>query len=46
MRVDGIVLLQLEFDVAGPMARNVADVALIHTAVTQQAEAYLSMANS
>jgi Asp-tRNA(Asn)/Glu-tRNA(Gln) amidotransferase A subunit family amidase len=36
--VDGIVPLQLEFDVAGPMARNVADVALIHTAVTQKAE--------
>jgi mandelamide amidase len=36
--VDGIVPLQLEFDVAGPMARNVADVALIHTAIAQQAE--------
>jgi len=36
--VDGIVPLQLEFDVAGPMARNVADVALIHAAVTRQAE--------
>ena len=36
--VEGIVPLQLEFDVAGPMARNVADVALIHVAITQQAE--------
>jgi indoleacetamide hydrolase len=36
--VEGIVPLQLEFDVAGPMARNVADVALIHAAITQQAE--------
>jgi indoleacetamide hydrolase len=36
--VEGIVPLQLEFDVAGPMARNVADVALIHAAVTHQAE--------
>jgi indoleacetamide hydrolase len=36
--VDGIVPLQLEFDVAGPMARNVADVAFIHAAVTHQAE--------
>jgi len=36
--VDGIVPLQLEFDVAGPMARNVADVALIHAAITHQAE--------
>ena len=36
--VDGIVPLQLEFDVAGPMARNVADIALIHTAITHQAE--------
>src|SRR6516162_5450336 len=36
--VEGIVPLQLEFDVAGPMARNIADVALIHVAITQQAE--------
>ena len=36
--VDGILLLQLEFDVAGPMARNVADVALIHAAITHQAD--------
>jgi indoleacetamide hydrolase len=35
---EGIVPLQLDFDVAGPMARNVADVALIHSAVTHQAE--------
>jgi Amidase len=34
--VEGIVPLQLEFDVAGPMARNVADVALIHAAITQR----------
>jgi mandelamide amidase len=36
--VEGIVPLQLEFDVAGPMARNVADVALIHAAITHQGE--------
>ena len=36
--IEGIVPLQLEFDVAGPMARNVADVALIHAAITHQAE--------
>jgi indoleacetamide hydrolase len=36
--VDGIVPLQHEFDVAGPMARNVADVALIHAAIRGEAE--------
>jgi indoleacetamide hydrolase len=36
--IEGIVPLELEFDVAGPMARNVADIALVHAAITHQAE--------
>jgi Asp-tRNA(Asn)/Glu-tRNA(Gln) amidotransferase A subunit family amidase len=36
--VEGIVPLILAFDVAGPLARNVADVALVHAAVTLGAE--------
>ena len=36
--VDGIVPLQLAFDVPGPMARNVADIALVHTAITRGPE--------
>ena len=35
---DGIVPLELTFDVAGPMARNVADVAFVHAAVTRGPE--------
>src|SRR4030095_17110660 len=34
--VEGTVPLQLEFDVAGPMARNVAAVALMRVGRTQQ----------
>jgi mandelamide amidase len=33
--VDGIVPLILAFDVPGPIARNVADIALVHTAITR-----------
>ena len=36
--VDGIVPLELVFDVAGPMARNVADVAFMHSAITRGPE--------
>src|SRR5262245_17025351 len=36
--VDGIVPLQLEFDVPGPMARNVADLAFMHAAITRGPE--------
>ena len=36
--VDGIVPLELTFDVAGPMARSVADIALVHSAITHGAE--------
>jgi indoleacetamide hydrolase len=36
--VDGIVPLQTGFDVPGPMARNVADIALLHAAITHQPE--------
>jgi Asp-tRNA(Asn)/Glu-tRNA(Gln) amidotransferase A subunit family amidase len=36
--VEGIVPRALAFDVPGPMARNVADVALVHSAITHQAE--------
>jgi indoleacetamide hydrolase len=32
--IEGIVPLQLEFDAPGPMARTVADVALVHAAIT------------
>ena len=36
--IDGIVPLQLAFDAPGPMARSVADVALVHAAVTRGPE--------
>jgi mandelamide amidase len=36
--VDGIVPLEITFDVAGPMARSVADVAFVHSAVTRGPE--------
>jgi indoleacetamide hydrolase len=36
--VEGIVPRALAFDVPGPMARNVADIALVHSAITHQAE--------
>jgi len=36
--VEGIVPRVLTFDVPGPMARNVTDVALVHAAITQGAE--------
>ena len=36
--VDGIVPLQLAFDAPGSMARNVADVALVHAAITRGPE--------
>jgi indoleacetamide hydrolase len=36
--VEGIVPAALAFDVAGPMARNVADIALVHAAITHGAE--------
>jgi Asp-tRNA(Asn)/Glu-tRNA(Gln) amidotransferase A subunit family amidase len=36
--VEGIVPRALAFDVPGPMARNVADVALVHSAITHQVE--------
>ena len=36
--IEGIVPLQLAFDAPGPMARSVADVALIHAAVTRGPE--------
>jgi Asp-tRNA(Asn)/Glu-tRNA(Gln) amidotransferase A subunit family amidase len=36
--VDGIVPLEVMFDVAGPMARNVADVAFMHSAITRGPE--------
>jgi Asp-tRNA(Asn)/Glu-tRNA(Gln) amidotransferase A subunit family amidase len=34
--VEGIVPNVLDFDVAGPLARNVADIALVHAAVTSE----------
>jgi indoleacetamide hydrolase len=36
--IEGIVPLQLEFDAPGPMARSVADVALVHAAIMGSAE--------
>jgi Asp-tRNA(Asn)/Glu-tRNA(Gln) amidotransferase A subunit family amidase len=36
--VEGIVPRVLAFDVAGPMARNVADIAFVHTAMVYEAE--------
>jgi indoleacetamide hydrolase len=36
--VEGIVPRALAFDVPGPMARNVADIALVHSAIMHQAE--------
>ena len=36
--VEGIVPLELAFDVPGPMARNVADIALVHAAITRGPE--------
>jgi mandelamide amidase len=36
--VDGIVPLALVFDVAGPMARSVADIAFVHAAMTHGPE--------
>jgi mandelamide amidase len=36
--VDGIVPLALAFDVAGPLARSVADVAFLHAAITHRPE--------
>jgi indoleacetamide hydrolase len=36
--VDGIVPLVLALDVPGPLARNVADIALVHTAITRGPE--------
>jgi mandelamide amidase len=36
--VEGIVPLALAFDVAGPLARNVADVAFVHAAMTHGPE--------
>jgi indoleacetamide hydrolase len=36
--VDGIVPLALAFDVAGPLARSVADVAFLHAAITHGPE--------
>jgi indoleacetamide hydrolase len=36
--VDGIVPLEVAFDIPGPMARNVSDIALVHSAIAHGAE--------
>jgi indoleacetamide hydrolase len=36
--IEGIVPLQIAFDAPGPMARSVADIALVHAAITHGAE--------
>jgi mandelamide amidase len=36
--VDGIVPLILALDIPGPLARNVADIAFVHTAITHGPE--------